>query len=192
MFGDKILVGFYDSIITIIVLAIITIVIKVVIKVRGKQFVYITHEGIRASRYMDGLKLYISMAEKDRLELLQSVEGADTTPEGIVKLYEKLLPYATLFGIEDSWIEQLSIYCRTNAVSMDIVNTNRVIFDHDFVRIVHSASNYTISSTTRHYNSNSYSSSSSSGGSSGSSSSSGGGGGGFSGGGGGGGGGHGR
>ena len=50
------------------------------------------------------------MAEKDRLEFLQSVKGADTSDKGIVKLYEKLLPYACLFGVEKSWMEELNKY----------------------------------------------------------------------------------
>ena len=50
------------------------------------------------------------MAEKDRLEFLQSVKTADTSEEGIVKLYERLLPYAALFGVEKSWMNELEQY----------------------------------------------------------------------------------
>ena len=56
---------------------------------------------------MDGAKLYIGMAEADRLKMLQSVEGADVTNEGVVRLYEKLLPYAAVLGLEDSWMAEL-------------------------------------------------------------------------------------
>ncbi|MBQ6486264.1 DUF2207 domain-containing protein [Candidatus Saccharibacteria bacterium] len=69
-----------------------------------------TEKGLDMSNYMEGLKLYIKMAEKDRLEFLQSIEGADTSEEGIVKLYEKLLPYAALFGLEKSWMNELGKY----------------------------------------------------------------------------------
>ena len=69
-----------------------------------------TKYGIEMSRYMDGLKLYIKMAEKERLEFLQSVENADTSKEGIVKLYERLLPYAAVFGVEKSWMKELENY----------------------------------------------------------------------------------
>ena len=69
-----------------------------------------TENGLKASRYMDGLKLYIEMAETDRIKMLQSVDGADTSPEGIVHLYEKLLPYAAIFGLEKSWADEMEKY----------------------------------------------------------------------------------
>ena len=50
------------------------------------------------------------MAEADRLEFLQSLENVDTTSEGIVKLHEKLLPHAALFGLEKSWMKELEQY----------------------------------------------------------------------------------
>lgn len=69
-----------------------------------------TLQGLDHAHYLNGLKLYISMAEKDRLAFSQSLENVDTSPSGIVKLYEKLLPYATLFGLEKSWLTELSHY----------------------------------------------------------------------------------
>ena len=54
--------------------------------------------------------MYMEMAEADRLKMLQSVKGADTTHEGVVRLYEKLLPYAILFKLEESWLKELSRY----------------------------------------------------------------------------------
>ena len=69
-----------------------------------------TMKGLEVTRYLDGLKLYIKMAEKDRLEFLQSVKNVDTSEEGIVKLNEKLLPYAALFGLEKSWMDELEKY----------------------------------------------------------------------------------
>lgn len=131
-----------------------------------------TEEGIKMSVYLDGLRLYIKMAEKERLAFLQSVKGADTSDTGIVKLYEKLLPYACLFGLEESWMNELNKYYE-----------RAKNYDHDWYyghnmmsyAMLHSLTT-TTSSTITH--STSYSSSSS-----------GGGGGGFSGGGGGGGGG---
>ena len=118
------------------------------------------------------------MAEKDRIEFLQSVKGADTSPEGIVKLYEKLLPYAALFGLEKSWMKELQHYAEVNEIETPNWYTTNIAavssIDH-FTSVINSVSSISTSST-------SYSSSGSSGG----------GGGGFSGGGGGGGGGGGR
>ncbi len=140
------------------------------------RFEHITKKGIEASRYLDGLKLYIEMAEKDRLAFLQSVEGADTSDKGIVKLYEKLLPYAALFGVEESWMKELEKYYRIEDIETpDWYQIGGIVAFHDINHTIQAASSYATSST--HFSS---------------SGSSGGGGGGFSGGGGGGGGGGGR
>lgn len=48
--------------------------------------------------------------------MLQSVEGADTSAEGIVKLYEKLLPYAAVFGLEESWMKEMKEYCKVEEI----------------------------------------------------------------------------
>jgi uncharacterized membrane protein YgcG len=140
------------------------------------RFEHITKKGIEASRYLDGLKLYIKMAEKDRLAFLQSVEGADTSDKGIVKLYEKLLPYAALFGVEESWMKELEKYYQIEDIETpDWYQIGGIMAFHDINHTIQAASSYATSST--HFSS---------------SGSSGGGGGGFSGGGGGGGGGGGR
>ena len=124
------------------------------------------------------------MAEADRLKLLQSVDGADTSPEGIVKLYEKLLPYAAVFGLEESWMNEMKKYCEVQELSEPDYLMNGIIIS-DLSRSLRNAASVAESSSH-------YSSSSISGGGGFSSGSSGGGGGGFSGGGGGGGGGGGR
>lgn len=69
-----------------------------------------TEKGLQTARYLEGLKLYIKMAEAERLKFLQSVKGVDTSHQGIVKLYEKLLPYAIIFGLETSWLKEMSHY----------------------------------------------------------------------------------
>ena len=137
-----------------------------------------TMKGLEMSRYMDGLKLYIKMAEKDRLAFLQSVEGADTSDKGIVKLYEKLLPYAALLGLEKSWMNELEKYYELENIETP---------DWYAAGFTYSVMNSVMRSAVSHPIDTS--SSSSGGGFSFSSGSSGGGGGGFSGGGGGGGGG---
>jgi uncharacterized membrane protein len=68
--------------------------------------------------HLEGLKEFIRVAEADRLQMLQSVSGAErvTTTDGaaIVKIYERLLPYAVLFGLEKEWAEEISKYYDTN------------------------------------------------------------------------------
>jgi len=146
----------------------------------SSKYKYRTIRGLEMSRYMDGLKLYIGMAEAERIKFFQSKEKAEMTPEGIVKLYEKLLPYAALFGLEKSWMKELDRYYANLDVSAQPdwyrsgVRMSDIVFASAFFSSVATSST----------------SISSSGGSS--SGHSGGGGGGFSGGGGGGGGGGGR
>ncbi len=74
----------------------------------------LTDKGLELSRYLRGLKDYIEMAEKDRLKALQSPEGAekvggvDTADSAqLVKLYERVLPYAVLFGQEKEWNKRI-------------------------------------------------------------------------------------
>ena len=88
----------------------IGIVLSSIIAASLKDYTKYTMKGLDLANYFRGLKLYISMAEKDRIKFLQSVKGADTSDKGIVKLYEKLLPYACLFGEEESWMNELNKY----------------------------------------------------------------------------------
>lgn len=77
----------------------------------------LTDKGLALSRYLLGLKLYITVAETDRLRMLQSPAGAEKVgpvnpddPGQMVKLYERVLPYAVLFGEEKQWNRQLGRY----------------------------------------------------------------------------------
>jgi uncharacterized membrane protein YgcG len=79
----------------------------------------LTAEGSKLYDQLIGLKLYIKLAEADRLKMLQSISGADkiTTSDGneIVKIYERLLPYAVLFGLEKEWAAELAKYYGTTS-----------------------------------------------------------------------------
>jgi uncharacterized membrane protein YgcG len=76
----------------------------------------LTVAGAELRDYIKGLELYIRLAEKDRMRVLQSPEGALKTPMNtadpsvVVELYEKLLPYAVLLGLEHQWGEVLGTY----------------------------------------------------------------------------------
>ena len=76
----------------------------------------LTDKGLALRRHLAGLKRYIGVAEVERLQMLQSPEGAekvkvDTADEKqLVKLYERVLPYAVLFGQEKEWSAQLGKY----------------------------------------------------------------------------------
>ncbi len=169
-----------------VAVVILTIIVWRNLRKRTQKFAEHTMAGLEASRYMDGLRLYIKMAEAERLKFLQSVDGADVSNEGIVKLYEKLLPYAAVFGLEESWTKELEKYYRLEEVSSPDWFVAGITAS-EMSRIMRTAGTNMRRSTT-------YVSSGGgiSGGGGFSSGGSGGGGGGFSGGGGGGGGGHGR
>ena len=76
----------------------------------------LTDEGLALRRYLAGLKMYIGVAEAERLQMLQSPEGAEkvqvnaSNEKQLVKLYERVLPYAVLFGQEKKWSAQLGQY----------------------------------------------------------------------------------
>lgn len=78
----------------------------------------LTDKGLKLNRYLEGLKLYIGVAEKERILMLQSPEGAEkivsvasgTDQKSLITLYERVLPYAVLFGQEKQWTAQLGAY----------------------------------------------------------------------------------
>lgn len=66
----------------------------------------LTAEGARVSEYLQGVKEFIRVADADRLRMLQSYSGAERRQDGtadVIHVYERLLPYAILFGMEDEW-----------------------------------------------------------------------------------------
>lgn len=60
-----------------------------------------TIKGRQAIDQIEGLKLYLSIAEKDRLNQLNPPEK---TPE----VFEKFLPYALALDVEQEWCEQFA------------------------------------------------------------------------------------
>ncbi|MGM7698105.1 DUF2207 domain-containing protein [Microbacterium sp. A84] len=143
-----------------------------------KKHTVLTKDGALQLEYLEGVREFIRVAEADRLRMLQSYAGAERRSDGsvdVIHVYEKLLPYAILFGQEREWGEVLEVAYGVaeqdpgwiNGSSYGLV-TRMLIFSS----ATNSSSTYTAPS----------SGSSSSGGSSGGGFSGGGGGGGFSGG----------
>ncbi len=89
----------------------------------------LTVAGGRHRTYLDGIREYLRLAEEDRLRAAQSPRSADlvssgTRPYGetpnlpgadVVNLYERLLPYAVLFGLERDWVEVIKSATGTDA-----------------------------------------------------------------------------
>jgi len=73
----------------------------------------VTATGADARDWLKGMKVYLDLAEKDRLQMLQSATGADRVDVSdnlqIVKLYEKLLPWAVMWGVETTWMKELAV-----------------------------------------------------------------------------------
>ncbi|MFJ4224043.1 DUF2207 domain-containing protein [Microbacterium sp. NPDC089695] len=63
-------------------------------------------EGAREYEHLRGVEDFIRVAEADRLRMLQSYSGAERRQDGgadVIHVYERLLPYAMLFGMEREW-----------------------------------------------------------------------------------------
>ena len=80
-----------------------------------------TAEADSRRTHLDGLRQYLTLAEADRLRVLQSPTGALSRP-GPVETYlldEKLLPWAVVFGVEREWLAHLKIaYDEMDATSL--------------------------------------------------------------------------
>ena len=108
--------------------------------------------GAKYKDYLDGLKLYMKLAEADRIKILQSVKGAERLEEigeSRVKLYERLLPYAILFGIEKSWLHVLSIEYGNAAPGWydGTIAFNAAVFAQSISSISSSVNSYTDTSS---------------------------------------------
>ncbi|MBC7581404.1 DUF2207 domain-containing protein [Aeromicrobium sp.] len=74
-----------------------------------------TAKGAAAKDAAEGLRVYLNTAEKDRIAMLQSPSAPyapqSAEPSKTVELFEKLLPYAMVLGVEQQWARQFeSIY----------------------------------------------------------------------------------
>ena len=79
--------------------------------------------------YLEGIRRYLRLAEEDRLRAAQSPATADLVSSSrrrygdepnapgadIVNLYERLLPYAVLFGMERDWVKVIRSAAGTDA-----------------------------------------------------------------------------
>jgi uncharacterized membrane protein YgcG len=90
-----------------------------------------TTSGVELRDYLLGNKMYMEVAETDRIRTLQSVAGAERIDTSdamqVVKLYEKLLPLAMLFGIEKQWAQQFPVV--TSDYQPDWYQSNSTAFN---------------------------------------------------------------
>ncbi|MGA0567560.1 DUF2207 domain-containing protein [Rathayibacter sp. KR2-224] len=71
----------------------------------------ITDKGAEVRDHLEGLRQYIQLAEKDRIAFLQSPKTAERIDvrdsQAVIKLYEKVLPYAMVLGVSEQWVKVL-------------------------------------------------------------------------------------
>lgn len=67
-----------------------------------------TPEGRRLLDEIEGLKLYLSVAERDELKSLPG-PGSDAPPVLDAERYEALLPYALALDVEDAWTRKFTL-----------------------------------------------------------------------------------
>lgn len=89
----------------------------------ARRPLHFTAKGVEAHEYLLGMQMYLTLAEKDRLRALQSPQGAERVDVGnnqeMIRLYEKLLPWAVLWGVEDQWMKELALRVETEPTQPD-------------------------------------------------------------------------
>lgn len=95
---------------TVLGVGLIALVVSIALAIRPLRP---TERGAQAREYLEGMRMYLTLAEQDRLRALQSPAGAERVDVGndleMIKLYEKLLPWAVLWGVEDQWMHELEL-----------------------------------------------------------------------------------
>jgi hypothetical protein len=110
----------------IIACAILMIAVLVVFAILVKAP---TPEGRKLLDEIEGLKLYLGVAERDELARLP---GPDAPPPLDAGRYQRLLPYAVALEVEEAWTKQFTLAVGAAAeppASLSLVE--RVIDQHD-------------------------------------------------------------
>lgn len=104
-------------VLSLLTLSPLLLIASLVAFVFSKSLWVLSDRGLALRRYVEGLDMYIKVAEAERIKMLQSPEGAEkvgvsdpSDSSQVVKLYEKVLPYAILLGHEKEWAKRLGIY----------------------------------------------------------------------------------
>lgn len=103
------------GVVGLLILSIPFVVLAGIVAIFGSVIRPLTDNGLEIRRHLQGLNTYIKAAEAERLKFLQGPDTAEKVgekvdvenPGQIVKLYERVLPYAILFGHEKEWTKQL-------------------------------------------------------------------------------------
>jgi uncharacterized membrane protein len=93
-----------------------------------------TPEKLLLQSKIDGFKMYLEMAEKDRLQLLNPPEN---TPE----VFEAALPYAFALGVEHKWTEKFKSILDDAKYQPQWTNSHPIYFGNNFGRSFSSSVN---------------------------------------------------
>lgn len=63
----------------------------------------LTKHGKEVMVHLEGLERFIKASESGRISMLQDPVGAPRSPDGELRIYEDLLPWAIVFGEEKAW-----------------------------------------------------------------------------------------
>jgi uncharacterized membrane protein YgcG len=145
-------------IIATFVFGVIAFVIGILIIVATKP---LSSKGRELFDYLKGLELYIKIAEEDRIKVLQSPQGTEKTTVDtndqtmLLHLYERVLPYAILFGNEKEWAKALGEFYEQQNTQPGWYAGNDVFNAVAFSSALSSFSSTAISSSTYTTSSNS-------------------------------------
>lgn len=113
-FGIAALSASVDWVVPVVLMAAALLALIVVSIVMSRM--PLTAKGAEVRDHLEGLRVFIEWAEADRIRMLQSPSGAERRPVDVgdprvmLHLYERLLPYAVVFGQEKQWAQQLAVF----------------------------------------------------------------------------------
>ncbi|MDR0591415.1 MAG: DUF2207 domain-containing protein [Candidatus Nomurabacteria bacterium] len=101
-----------------IVIVVLAQLVLIVLASQEPRYANLLTPGYKMRNYLRGLEQYIKLVEADRIKFLQEPDSAEkiniNDKDAMVKLYERLLPYAMIFGQEKKWAKSLEIYYSEN------------------------------------------------------------------------------
>lgn len=86
--------------------AVLAVCVLVFALYRGGTSGRLSPDGEETYHHLRGLRHFMALSEAERIRFLQGTDTAPRVGSGdatTIKLYEPLLPYAVIFGLEDSW-----------------------------------------------------------------------------------------
>lgn len=95
----------------------------------------LSERGAEVRDHLAGLRQFIEWTEEDRIRALQSPAGAERVrvdtgdPRSMLHLYERLLPYAVVFGQEKEWSRHLAVLYTATGVAVPVWYAGSGAFD---------------------------------------------------------------